>query len=149
MRRHSLFDPRPIGRDMNDAIELPRRQRQKRITARKQPERGPGDTDTNRAVAPIAARKALQNDPCAPCRCSMRSSIRSESMSDTFQRHDFGKPAVQRHKRAALSAALYFGPGAASSSRAISSRLKITGILRGSRTKVEGTLPARGGRALR
>src|SRR3989475_3154549 len=36
----------------------------------------------------------------------------------------------------ALSAALYFGPGAASSSRATSSGLKTTGILRGSRTKV-------------
>src|SRR4030081_3299399 len=38
--------------------------------------------------------------------------------------------------KAALSAALYFGPGAASNSHAISSRLKTTGILRGSRTNV-------------
>jgi hypothetical protein len=34
VRRHSLLDRRPIGSGMNDAIELPRRQRQQRITAR-------------------------------------------------------------------------------------------------------------------
>jgi hypothetical protein len=34
VRRHWLLDRRPIGSGMNDAIELPRRQRQQRITAR-------------------------------------------------------------------------------------------------------------------
>ncbi len=34
VRRHSLLDRRPIGSGMNGAIELPRRQRQQRITAR-------------------------------------------------------------------------------------------------------------------
>jgi hypothetical protein len=34
VRRHSLLDRRHIGSGMNDAIELPRRQRQQRITAR-------------------------------------------------------------------------------------------------------------------
>ena len=43
VRRHSLLDRRPIGSGMNGAIELPRRQRQQRITAREQPDRGPGD----------------------------------------------------------------------------------------------------------
>src|ERR1700722_6372647 len=43
VRRHSLLDRRSIGSGMNDAIELPRRQRQQRITAREQPDRGPGD----------------------------------------------------------------------------------------------------------
>jgi hypothetical protein len=34
VRRHWLLDRRPIGSGMNGAIELPRRQRQQRITAR-------------------------------------------------------------------------------------------------------------------
>src|SRR5467141_323324 len=34
VRRHSLLDRRPVGSSMNGAIELPRRQRQQRITAR-------------------------------------------------------------------------------------------------------------------
>src|SRR5260221_3162092 len=46
VRRHSLLDRRPIGSGMNDAIELPRRQWQERITAPEQPDRWPVDAIT-------------------------------------------------------------------------------------------------------
>jgi len=84
VRRHSLLDRRPIGSGMNDAIELPRRQRQQRITAREQPERGPGD------AIPIAQQ--LQQPRGKHCKAILaplalldaQQHARSESMSDTF-----------------------------------------------------------------
>jgi len=130
---------------MNGAIELPRRQRQQRINARNSQTAGRAMRDTNRAATPIAAGKALQAilaplallDAQAAC---ARNDVRH------LQRHDFGDP--QSGTIGGAQRGLYFGPGAASSRPCDLLRLKITGILRGSRTNVRCRAIS-GGRASR
>src|SRR4029077_15761241 len=84
VRRNSLLDRRPICSGMNGAIELPRRQRQQRITAREHSQtvgramRYQSRSNSNSRGESIAKRSLR------PLPCSMRSSMRSESMSDTF-----------------------------------------------------------------